>query len=71
MGDKKDVFEPLHAIGIFWSLFGIIVLIGIFFSATNLGKITNSICGAILLFSGIGAFLKGNYNRKKTSGDKT
>ncbi len=67
MEDKKEIFEPLHAIGFFWSLFGIIILIGIFFSATNLGKITNGVCGAILLFSGIGAFLKGNYNKRKNS----
>lgn len=67
MEDKKKAFEPLHAIGLFWSLFGIMILIGIFFSATNLGKLTNGICGAILFFSGVGAFLKGNYNKRKNS----
>jgi len=67
MEDKKEKFEPLHAIGLFWSLFGIMILIGIFFSATNLGKLTNGICGAILLFSGVGAFLKGTYNKRKSS----
>ena len=67
MENKKEIFEPLHAIGLFWTFFGIIVLLGVFISETNLGKLMNGICGAILLFSGVGAFLKGNYNKKKKS----
>jgi uncharacterized membrane protein len=67
MEDNKKAFEPLQAIGLFWGCFGIMVLLGIFFSETNLGKLTNGICGTILLLSGVGAFLKGNYNKKKNS----
>jgi hypothetical protein len=68
MEDKK-IFEPLQAIGIFWAGFGILILIGIFFSETNLGKAINGICGAIFLLSGAGAFLKGAYNNRKISKD--
>jgi hypothetical protein len=67
MENKKKNFEPLHAIGLFWACFGILIIIGVFVSQTGLGKVTNGICGAILLFSGIGAFLKGTYNKKKGS----
>lgn len=69
MENKKEVFEPLQAIGLFWSGFGILILISIFFSPTNLGKATNGVCGAILLLSGVGAFLKGRYNKRKSSQD--
>ncbi|MBN1694474.1 hypothetical protein JW879_03625 [candidate division WOR-3 bacterium] len=66
MGKKKETFEPLHAIGLFWIFFGIIISVGIFVSKTGLGKATNGICGAILFFSGVGAFLKGTYNKRKS-----
>ena len=62
---KKQEFEPLQAIGIFWMVFGILVLIGIFFSHTTLGKIANGVCGGILLIVGILSFLKGVINMKK------
>ncbi len=71
MGKDKEIFEPLLAIGLFWLFFGILISVGIFFSRTGLGKITNGICGAILLFSGMGAFLKGTYNKRKSSKGKT
>lgn len=68
MEDKK-IFEPLQAIGIFWAGFGVLILIGIFFSPENLGKAINGLAGTIFLLAGIGAFLKGAYNKKKTKKD--
>jgi hypothetical protein len=66
MGKDKESFEPLHVIGLFWIFFGILISVGIFFSKTGLGKATNGVCGAILLLSGVGAFLKGTYNKRKS-----
>ena len=65
MADNKKIFEPLQAIGIFWSGFGVLILIGVFFSPENLGKVINGLAGTIFLLVGIGAFLKGAYNKKK------
>jgi len=67
MGKDKEIFEPLHVIGLFWIFFGILISVGVFFSKTGLGKATNGVCGAILLLSGVGAFLKGTYNKRKSS----
>ena len=69
MDNDKKTFEPLQAIGLFWGCFGILILMGIFFSETNMGKAINGICGAIFLLSGVGAFLKGVYNNSKISKD--
>ncbi len=62
---KEQEFEPLQAIGIFWIVFGVLVLIGIFYSQSGIGKIANGICGGILLIVGILSFLKGVINKKK------
>lgn len=69
MGNNKKTFEPLQAIGLFWGCFGILILMGILFSETNMGKLINGICGTIFLLSGVGAFLKGLYNNRKSSKD--
>jgi len=66
MEDNKKTFEPLQAIGLFWLGFGILITIGVFFSPTNMGKTMNGICGAILLLSGLGALLKGRYNKRNS-----
>jgi len=63
--EKREEFEALQLMGLFWVFLGIIVLIAIFFTPTTPGKITNLISG--LAFEGIGwgAFLKGRANRRK------
>lgn len=62
---RKEEFEPLQAIGIFWSVFGILILIGIIFSKSNLGRIANGICGGILLLVGLFCYFKGTVNKKR------
>ncbi|MBA7623811.1 hypothetical protein ES703_31210 [subsurface metagenome] len=62
---KKQEFEPLQAIGIFWIVFGVLVLIGIFYSQSGIGKIANGICGGILLVVGLFSFFKGVINKKR------
>lgn len=63
--NKREEFEPLQAIGIFWIVFGVLVLIGIFYSRTGIGKIANGICGGVLLAVGLFSFFKGLINKKR------
>ena len=69
-GQKKE-FEPLLIMGIFWFVFGIIILIStLFVKATPQvplvrGVITNIIAGLLLLGAGVGSILKGRANRKR------
>lgn len=62
---KVREFEPLQAIGIFWTSFGVLILIGILFSKTQIGRMTNGICGGILLAVGLFCYIKGRINKKK------
>jgi uncharacterized membrane protein len=67
-GEKSnqiEEFEPLQAIGIFWIVFGVLILIGIFYSKTGIGKIANSVCGGVLLAVGLFSFFKGLINKKR------
>ena len=48
---------PLSAIGLFLSVFGAAVIFGIIFTETSHGKVTNAICGGIILILGIGALI--------------
>ena len=67
----KKAFEPLEIMGIFWLIFGIIVLVGTFFvNATEQvplmrGMVTNIIAGTLLLGAGIFSILKGRMNKRK------
>ncbi|MBN1576982.1 MAG: hypothetical protein JW913_10545 [Chitinispirillaceae bacterium] len=69
MENDKKTFDPLNAVGIFWMFFGILVLIGIFFSTSNLGRLMNGICGMILALTGLFAFMRGFRNRKRKPAD--
>ncbi|MCK4422128.1 hypothetical protein KAW18_12005 [candidate division WOR-3 bacterium] len=62
---KKEDFEPLQTIGIFWSVFGILILIGILFSTSLLGKMANGICGGILLITGLSCYFRGTINKRR------
>lgn len=55
---------PLTAIGLFITVFGAAVLIGIFFTDTSHGKITNLICGGLLLLIGTGALFIAKFKSK-------
>lgn len=63
MKEKQEQFEPLQAIGLFWIMFGILILIAIFFTETGIGKLTNSICGGILLLVGLFCYFRGRANK--------
>ncbi|MFA5031770.1 MAG: hypothetical protein WC614_02020 [bacterium] len=56
---KKQQFTPLQIMGVFWTTFGIVVMITAYAPATRVGKITDLLSGGILLIIGIIALLKG------------
>ena len=70
--DPKKTFEPFMIIGVFWSLFGLVVLVATFFVTETpqvpalRGIVTNLIAGSLLLGVGIACLLKGRANRRKT-----
>jgi hypothetical protein len=70
MEDKKT-FEPFTILGVFWSLFGAVVLVATFFVRETPqvpelhGVVTNLIAGSLLLAVGIAALLKGRAERSK------
>jgi hypothetical protein len=73
--EQKKTFEPFLILGVFWSLFGLVVLAATFFVRETpmvpalRGVVTNLIAGALLLGIGIAAVLKGRANiRKRGSG---
>ena len=73
--DHKQTFEPLKIVGVFWSLFGVVILFATFFvretpqvPATR-GIVTNLIAGALLLGVGIASILKGRANSRKRGTD--
>ncbi len=67
----KKVFQPLEIIGIFWVVFGVIVLFATFFvKATPQvprlhGIVTNIIAGLLLLAVGLACVIKGRANKRK------
>jgi hypothetical protein len=69
--DEKKTFEPFLILGVFWSLFGLVVLVATFFVRETpmvpalRGVITNLIAGALLLGIGIASVLKGRANIRK------
>jgi len=73
--DDKKTFEPRKIAGVFWSIFGVVILFATFFVRATpqvpqaRGVVTNLIAGLLLLGVGIASFLKGRANsRKKDSG---
>jgi hypothetical protein len=66
-------FEPLQIMGIFWLVFGIIVLASTFFVEATprvplvRGVVTNIIAGLLLLGAGVLCIVKARI-KKKTSG---
>jgi putative Mn2+ efflux pump MntP len=63
--NKKQEFEPLEIMGLFWTVFGIIIILAAYFPPTWVGKITNIIAGSLLLGIGLIALLKGRANKRK------
>lgn len=71
--DEKKEFEPLQIMGIFWFLFGLIVLFATFFVKDtpdvplSRGIITNITAGILLLGAGIFSILKGKFNKRRNA----
>jgi uncharacterized membrane protein HdeD (DUF308 family) len=65
-------FEPLEIMGIFWLVFGIVILVSTFFVKATpqvplvRGIVTNIIAGLLLLGAGIFSIVKARVNRRKT-----
>ena len=65
IASKKEEMESLMVIGIFLGVFGITVLVAIFFTETYHGKITNLISGGLLLLFASIAIAKAFMDRRK------
>jgi hypothetical protein len=71
MADIKKTFEPLMIVGVFWSIFGVVVLFAtIFVRETDQvplirGVVTNLIAGSLLLGVGMISVLKGKANQRR------
>ena len=71
VGDAKKTFEPLVIVGIFWSVFGVVVLFATLFVRETdqvpliRGVVTNLIAGSLLLGVGVISILKGRANRRR------
>ena len=69
--DHKTTFEPFMILGVFWSLFGLIVLAATFFVRETpqvpvlRGVVTNLIAGSLLLGVGLACLLKGRADRRR------
>ncbi len=69
--DHKKTFEPFLILGVFWSAFGLVVLVATFFVRETpqvplmRGVVTNLIAGSLLLGVGLACVLKGRANRRK------
>ena len=73
--EQKKTFEPFTILGVFWSVFGLIVLVATFFVTETpqvpalRGIVTNLIAGSLLLGVGIACLLKGRaVRRQKAAG---
>jgi len=62
---KFGEFDVLVVIGAFLGVFGIAVIVAIFFTNTYQGKITNLICGSLLILISVFALIKSKFNKKK------
>jgi len=68
---KKQTFEPLEIMGVFWLFFGLVVLFATFFvkGTENVpllrGIVTNIIAAVLLLAAGIFSILKGRANKHR------
>jgi len=68
--DKQAVsprkgIEPLFIVGLFLGVFGLTILIAIFFTPTLRGKITNLVCGSIIVLTALAAIIKSWLDQKR------
>ena len=70
--EPEKNFDPLGIMGIFWSVFGIIILAATFFVKATprvpliRGIVTNIIAGLLLLGTGIFCIIKARINQKRS-----
>lgn len=69
--DIKKTFEPLIIVGVFWAIFGVVVLFATLFVRETdqvpllRGVVTNLIAGSLLLGVGVISVLKGKANQRQ------
>ena len=69
--DIKKTFEPLIIVGVFWTVFGVVVLFATLFVRETdqvpllRGVLTNLLAGSLLLGVGIISILKGKANQRQ------
>lgn len=69
--DVKKTFEPLVIVGVFWTVFGVVVLFATMFVRGTeqvpllRGVVTNLIAGSLLLGVGVLSVLKGRSNQRR------
>lgn len=69
--EEKRTFEPLEIMGVFWLVFGIIILIATVFVKSTpqvplmRGLVTNIIAGLLLLGAGVLSILKAKAKKRK------
>lgn len=57
--------ETLIVIGTFLAIFGVAVMIAVFYTDTFHGKIVNLISGGLIFLIGLAAIIKGRWGKKK------
>jgi len=69
--EHKKTLEPFTILGVFWSLFGLVILVATFFVRGKpevpavRGIVTNLIAGSLLFGFGVTCLLKGRADRRK------
>ena len=69
--EPKKEFEPLEIMGIFWLVFGFVILVSTFFVKGTpqvplvRGVVTKVIAGALLLGAGVLSIMKGKANKRR------
>ena len=61
---KKD-FDALLIMGLFLGVFGLAVLVAVFYTPTFHGRVVNLISGGVLVLIGAGAIYKGRFSKRE------
>ena len=67
----KKIFEPLEIVGVFWALFGVVILVATLFVRETpqvplmRGVVTNLIAGLLLLGVGVFSIIRGRANKRR------
>jgi multisubunit Na+/H+ antiporter MnhG subunit len=67
--DQRERLDTAHiskALGVFLFVFGVVILVAIFFTETTVGKITNAVAGLIIGGIGAGMFIRASLKRSRT-----